>query len=211
MGLFEFIAREGVKLSREAEDQIGEALPALAVLPAAAEGARDAAAAFIYPRLWEHLREILIAPYAADALRAMHSSGLLVRLFPEFAAIDARVIRDFYHQYTVDAHSFRAIENIHRLPLAEQPWERSFADLFTELEQPELLFLALLFHDVGKGMLCEDHITGSLQAIERVFPRLDSPRRGPRHRALPDSRSSDDVREPAAPRHLRSPDHSRLC
>ncbi len=173
MGLFEFIAREGVKLSREAEDQIGEALPALALLPAAAEGARDAAAAFIYPRLWEHLREILIAPYAADALRAMHSSGLLVRLFPEFAAIDARVIRDFYHQYTVDAHSFRAIENIHRLPLAQQPWERLFADLFTELEQPELLFLALLFHDVGKGMLCEDHITGSLQAIERVFPRLD--------------------------------------
>ena len=173
MGLFEFIAREGVKLSREAEDQIGEALPALALLPAAAEGARDAAAAFIYPRLWEHLREILIAPYAADALRAMHSSGLLVRLFPEFAAIDARVIRDFYHQYTVDAHSFRAIENIHRLPLAQQPWERLFADLFTELEQPELLFLALLFHDVGKGMMCEDHITGSLQAIERVFPRLD--------------------------------------
>ncbi len=173
MGLFEFIAREGVKLSREAEDQVGEALPALAVRPAAAEGARDAAAEFIYPRLWEHLREILIAPYAADALRAMHSSGLLVRLFPEFAAIDARVIRDFYHQYTVDAHSFRAIENIHRLPLAEQPWERSFTDLFTELEQPELLFLALLFHDVGKGMLCEDHITGSLQAVERVFPRLD--------------------------------------
>ena len=172
MGLFEFIAREGVKLSREAEDQIGEALPALGLLPAAAEGARDAAAAFFYPRLWEHLREILIAPYAADALRAMHSSGLLVRLFPEFAAIDARVIRDFYHQYTVDAHSFRAIENIHRLPLAQQPWERSFADLFTELEQPELLFLALLFHDVGKGMMCEEHITGSLQAIERVFPRL---------------------------------------
>ena len=175
MGLFEFIAREGVKLSREAEDQIGEALPALALLPAAAEGARDAAAAFIYPRLWEHLREILIAPFAADSLRAMHSSGLLVRLFPEFAAIDARVIRDFYHQYTVDAHSFRAIENIHRLPLAGQPWERSFTDLFTELEQPELLFLALLFHDVGKGMMCEEHITGSLQAIERVFPRLDLP------------------------------------
>jgi [protein-PII] uridylyltransferase len=49
----------------------------------------------------------------------MHSTGLLVRLFPEFAAIDSLVIRDFYHHYTVDAHSLIAIENIHNLRHAQ--------------------------------------------------------------------------------------------
>ena len=161
--LFEFIAREGVKLGREAEEQVRGVLPALA----------DSVARF--PKLWEHLREILRGPHAAEALRAMHSTGLLVRIFPEFAAIDSLVMRDFYHHYTVDAHSFMAIENIHRLRQARHGWEKPFAEIFSELEEPELLFLSLLFHDVGKGMLCEDHVVGSLDAVERVFARLYLP------------------------------------
>ncbi len=161
--LFEFMAREGVKLGREAEEQVRGILPALA----------DSVAHF--PGLWEHFREILRGPHAAEALRAMHSSGLLVRIFPEFAAIDSLVMRDFYHHYTVDAHSFMAIENIHRLRQAKHGWERPFAEIFSELEQPELLFLALLFHDVGKGMLCENHVVGSLDAVEQVFARLELP------------------------------------
>jgi [protein-PII] uridylyltransferase len=159
--VFQYVAQHGIKLSREAEDQIREALLA---------GFDSASVA---PTLWSNLREILVASHAAEALRAMHSSGLLVRLFPEFGAIDSLVVRDFYHHYTVDAHSFMAIENIHRLSEAQQHWERPFANLFSELEQPELLFLSLLFHDVGKGMPCEDHVAGSMEAIEKVFTRVN--------------------------------------
>ena len=159
--VFQYVAKHGIKLSREAEDQIREALP----------GIFDSAAAL--PALWSNLREVLLAPHAAEALRAMHSSGLLVRLFPEFGAIDSLVMRDYYHHYTVDAHSFMAIENIHSLRHVKQNWERPFANLFSELEEPQLLFLALLFHDVGKGMPCQDHVAGSLQAIEKVFARLN--------------------------------------
>src|SRR4029077_21176427 len=157
LDVFRYVARHGVKLSREAEDQIRDALP----------GIFDPGSAL--PGLWSNLREILLAPYAAQALRAMHSSGLLVRLFPEFGAIDSLVMRDYYHHYTVDAHSFMAIQNIHSLRHVKQNWERPFANLFSEREEPQLLFLALLFHDVGKGMPCEDHVAGSLQAIEKVF------------------------------------------
>ncbi|PYU24325.1 MAG: [protein-PII] uridylyltransferase [Acidobacteria bacterium] len=161
LDVFRYVAKHGARLSREAEDQIHEALPSIF----------DSGAAL--PSLWSNLREILLAPHAAEALRAMHSSGLLVRLFPEFAVIDSLVVRDYYHHYTVDAHSFMAIENIHRLREAEKNWERPFANLFSELEEPELLFLSLLFHDVGKGMPCGDHVAGSLDAIENVFARLD--------------------------------------
>jgi [protein-PII] uridylyltransferase len=163
MEVFRYVAQHGVKLSREAEDQIREALPGIF------------APGLALPELWSNLRESFLAPHAAQALRAMHSSGLLVRLFPEFGAIDSLVVRDYYHHYTVDAHSFRAIENIHRLREAEQNWERPFASLFSELEEPELLFLSLLFHDVGKGMPCEDHVAGSLEAIEKVLARLALP------------------------------------
>jgi [protein-PII] uridylyltransferase len=161
--LFEFIAQEGFKLGRDAEEEVRKALPALG----------DSVVHF--PQLWEHFREILRAPQAAEALRAMHSSGLLVRLFPEFAAIDSLVVRDFYHHYTVDAHSFIAIESIHKLPQTQNAWEQPFAEIFSELEQPELLFLSLLFHDVGKGMPCENHVIGSLNAVEQVFTRLQLP------------------------------------
>ena len=159
--VFKYVAEHGIKLSREAEDQIREALPTIfdSGSPLAA--------------LWSNLREILLARHASEALRAMHSAGLLVRLFPEFGAIDSLVVRDYYHHYTVDAHSFMAIENIHGLREAQQNWERPFATLFSELEEPELLFLSLLFHDVGKGMPCEDHVAGSLESIEKVFSRLD--------------------------------------
>jgi [protein-PII] uridylyltransferase len=70
------------------------------------------------------------------------------------------------------------IENIHRLRQArpggqaQHDWERPFAAIFSELEQPELLFLSLLFHDVGKGMPGDDHVATGLQAVEGVFQRL---------------------------------------
>src|SRR5207302_8033327 len=85
LDVFRYVGQHGVKLSREAEDQIRDALP----------GIFDPGLAL--PGLWSNLREILLTPYAAQALRAMHSSGLLVRLFPEFGAIDSLVMRDYYH------------------------------------------------------------------------------------------------------------------
>ena len=79
------------------------------------------------------------------------AAGLLVRLFPDYSCIDSLVMRDFYHHYTVDAHSLMAIENIHRLRQPAAAWERPFSEIFSDLEQPELLFLSLLFHDVRQG------------------------------------------------------------
>ena len=42
----------------------------------------------------------------------MHESGLLGRMFPEFRKIYCRVIRDFYHKYTVDEHTLLTIRNL---------------------------------------------------------------------------------------------------
>ena len=158
--LFEFLARHGLPLSGEARRQI-ERRVSLAGESAVPAG-----------DFWPAFRRILRLPNAAAALRAMHRAGLLVLLFPEFHAIDALVIRDFYHRYTVDEHSFLAIENLHRLGRPEGEWERKYGEILGEIEQPELLYLALLLHDVGKGMPADDHITGSLEAAVTALGRL---------------------------------------
>jgi [protein-PII] uridylyltransferase len=160
LGLFEFMARHGLALSQEAERGVSEAL----------RGFRERASPF--PDLWAGFRPILVLPSAAAALRAMHRLGLLAFLFPEFCAIDSLVVRDFYHRYTVDEHSFLTMENLHRLRRPENDWERKYSETSAELERPELLFLALLFHDVGKGMPVADHIEGSLQALKGIASLL---------------------------------------
>src|SRR6202167_1970818 len=149
--LFHFMAEHGLKLSTTTEYKVEQALPALAATPP--RGAE----------LWLYLQETLVQPHAADALRAMNALRLLALLLPELKGIEALVVRDFYHRYTVDEHSFLAIENLHRLKESKSEWDRRFAELQSELEQPELLFLALLLHDSGKAVPTENHVEVSLQ------------------------------------------------
>jgi [protein-PII] uridylyltransferase len=159
--LFHFMAEHGLKLSTTTEYKVEQALPALAATPP--RGAE----------LWLYLQETLVQPHAADALRAMNALRLLALLLPELKGIEALVVRDFYHRYTVDEHSFLAIENLHRLKESKSEWDRRFAELQSELEQPELLFLALLLHDSGKAVPSENHVELSLQLTDSCTGRLD--------------------------------------
>ncbi|MGA8342602.1 MAG: [protein-PII] uridylyltransferase [Candidatus Sulfotelmatobacter sp.] len=159
--LFHFMAHHGLKLSATTEYRIEQALPALASMPP--RGAE----------LWLYLQETLLQPHAADALRAMHSLRLLTLLLPELKLIDSLVVRDFYHRFTVDEHSFLAIESLHRLKQSQSEWDKRYAELLGELENPELLYLALLLHDTGKGMPGGNHVEASLEIAGRAMDRLD--------------------------------------
>ena len=189
--LFHFMAHHGLKLSATTEYRIEQALPALAAMPP--RGAE----------LWLYLQETLLQPYAADALRAMHSLRLLTLLLPELKLIDSLVVRDFYHRFTVDEHSFLAIESLHRLKQSQSEWDKRYAGLLGELENPELLYLALLLHDTGKGVPGGNHVEASLEIANRAMDRLDV---DPKERAevsVPDRQSSGNVGGAAA-RHFRS-------
>jgi [protein-PII] uridylyltransferase len=159
--LFHFMAHHGLKLSATTEYRIEQALPALAATPP--RGAE----------LWLYLQETLLQPYAADALRAMHSLRLLTLLLPELKVIDSLVVRDFYHRFTVDEHSFLAIESLHRLKQSQSEWDKRYAELLGELEDPELLYLALLLHDTGKGVPNGNHVHASLEIANQAMDRLD--------------------------------------
>jgi [protein-PII] uridylyltransferase len=161
--LFEFTARHGIPPSPEAERQIAAHLPVL----------RER---FAFPRpapLWPTLARILALPHATMALRGMHESGVLVAVFPELEAIDCLVIRDFYHRYTVDEHTLVGIEKLSALA-APDP----FAGLAAETAEPELLLLALLFHDSGKGWPDAGHVDGSVRLAGAAMRRIGVPPRG---------------------------------
>jgi [protein-PII] uridylyltransferase len=124
--------------------------------------------------LWPALNRILSLPNAALALRAMHESGVLSAVFPEFEAIDCLVIRDFYHRYTVDEHTLVAVRNL----LSAQG---SFQALLAEIDQPGVLLFALLFHDTGKGHSGNGHVAESIELAERAMARIEMP---PREREM---------------------------
>src|SRR6516165_1317244 len=153
-------ARTGVCLSREAERSIAYIM-AHPELPQ-----RNSRVS------WPVLSEILGADYPGVALRPMHRLGLLTEALPEFRNIDSLVVRDFYHRYTVDEHSLRTIEHLQELAESPDPRAAHFSPLWRTVDRRDLLILALLLHDIGKGMPVENHVTGSLQALEIASDRL---------------------------------------
>jgi [protein-PII] uridylyltransferase len=195
--LFHFMAHHGLKLSATTEYRIEQALPALASMPP--RGAE----------LWLYLQETLLQPHAAEALRAMHSLRLLTLLLPELKLIDSLVVRDFYHRFTVDEHSFLAIESLHRLKQSQSEWDKRYAELLGELEDPELLYLAFLLHDTGKGVPGGNHVEASLDIAGRAMDRLDM---DPDERAevLFSNRQSPGTVSGAAARHFQSRDRGRV-
>jgi [protein-PII] uridylyltransferase len=158
--LFTEAARAGVPLSRRAERSIAYIMkhPELPVKNADVS--------------WATLREILSADYPGVALRPLQRLGLLSEILPEFARIDSLVVRDFYHRYTVDEHTLRTIEHLQELTESANARGAHFKELWKTAERRDLLILALLLHDVGKGMAVENHVTGSLEALESAAARL---------------------------------------
>ena len=160
---FRLMARRGFKLSPAAEQQLELARPQLA---GRFPGGGD---------FWQFLEDLLPEPHAADALRAMHSLRLLTLFLPELQGIDALAARDVSHRFTVDEHTLQAIEKLHGLRQSKSKWDERYAAILGELDQPELLNLAILLHDTGKAVTLADHIPASLAIAGKCLERLELP------------------------------------
>jgi [protein-PII] uridylyltransferase len=196
--LFEFVARHGIRVSLDAERRIAESRQPLETH-------------FSTPRpLWTAFRKILSLPHTALGLRAMHESGVLSMIFPEWASIECCVIRDFYHRYTVDEHTLVTIENLQALSATAEPGHRRFANLLAELEDPAVLKFALMFHDTGKGGEGEAHAIESAQMADAAMDRIQAPERHrsmirfliEQHLSLSAAMTQRDLEDPATARML---------
>lgn len=109
---------------------------------------------------------------AGRIFRAMHRTGILARVVPEFAPLTFLVQHEFYHRYTADEHTLVCIEQLDRvLDDTASPFP-AYRSLYERITDPAILTLAVLLHDTGKGGHTKDHTTLSSQLAARFARRM---------------------------------------
>jgi [protein-PII] uridylyltransferase len=184
--LFAFLGRHGLELAADAEARLSEHF----------QKSKDAA-----PK-WPGWRSILLQQRAAAGLRAAQASGALAAWVPEWRRIECLVVRDFYHRYTVDEHTLVGIESL------EFVEDARFRDLFAEIDRPDLLRFALLWHDIGKGS--GNHVPISRELARAIGTRAELPPLDfdtvlfliDQHLILSNVMTSRDLSDPATARHI---------
>ncbi|HEV8540202.1 MAG TPA: [protein-PII] uridylyltransferase [Nitrospiraceae bacterium] len=124
--------------------------------------------AFRTPEVSRIFRNILAGPGAvAKTLEAMHRAHLLEKIIPVFATVRGLMQFNQYHKYTVDEHSLLAVDRAEAL--AREPG--ILGEVCQEIRRKDLLHLAVLLHDLGKGRE-EDHSEVGKAIAEETAARL---------------------------------------
>ncbi|CAM4120342.1 [protein-PII] uridylyltransferase [Paracidovorax anthurii] len=86
------------------------------------------------------------------AMRLMNQTSVLGRYLWPFRRIVGQMQHDLFHVYTVDQHILMVLRNVRRFFMPEHAHEYPFcSQLAGGWDKPWLLYLAALFHDIGKG------------------------------------------------------------
>jgi [protein-PII] uridylyltransferase len=117
-----------------------------------------------------HFREILRGNRTYETLRKMHDTCVLDRFIPEFGRIRHLIILESFHRYTVDEHTLMAIRNLENLKKTSDGRLRYLADILKTVNQ-EVLYAAILFHDIGKGVSRKHEEAGYI-IIRGILERL---------------------------------------
>ena len=86
------------------------------------------------------------------AMRLMNQTSVLGRYLWPFRRIVGQMQHDLFHVYTVDQHILMVLRNVRRFFMAEHAHEYPFcSQLAGGWDKPWILYVAALFHDIGKG------------------------------------------------------------
>ncbi|MET0894737.1 MAG: ACT domain-containing protein, partial [Acidimicrobiia bacterium] len=102
---------------------------------------------------------------AIPVFETLDHEALLVRLLPEWAHVRARPQRNAYHRFTVDRHSLEAVAECVAVlddAVVDQAGgpDRGFDARVAGQARPDVLLLAALLHDVGKGRPGDHSVVG---------------------------------------------------
>jgi [protein-PII] uridylyltransferase len=97
------------------------------------------------------LKAISSFPNAFKIVSDMYKCRVLQKMIPDFEGLECRPQFDYYHHYTVDEHTILALNYIDKLIGSIPPNIEDYRKAFQKLERKDLLSLAILLHDIGKG------------------------------------------------------------
>ena len=96
--------------------------------------------------------EILKSQYnLSSILKSMKSIGIIQKYIPEFEEVVGQMQFDLFHVYTVDEHTFKVVRNMRQMHIHYAEEFKLEHELINKLPKIEILYLAGLFHDLGKG------------------------------------------------------------
>jgi len=104
------------------------------------------------------------------SLRRLHEMQVLRTIIPEFDHARGLLQFNEYHMFTVDEHSLQAVENA----IGFENDKSIVGKTYREIRDKNLLHLALLLHDLGKGFP-EDHSIVGARIAEATGDRFDLP------------------------------------
>ncbi len=98
-------------------------------------------------------------------LRSMNQTSILGRYLPNFRRIVGQMQHDLFHAYTVDQHIVMVVRNLRRFTMTEHAHEYPFcSQLMANFNQPWVLYIAALFHDIAKGRNGDHSVLGMADA-----------------------------------------------
>jgi [protein-PII] uridylyltransferase len=102
----------------------------------------------------------------------MHELGVLGRYLPEFGALTCMVQHEYYHRYTADAHVLRTIRHLDRVFIKHDQEYGHYERELRKNDDPLLLYLILLLHDIGKAEGVKGHDISGVRIAKPVLDRF---------------------------------------
>ena len=161
MQAFRFAQERGLDLSPELEDLLSRSLGQVTRTYQYARGPRA-----IFKEILSQKGRV------GRILRMMHRVDFLGRYIPEFGQLTCLVQHEFLHRYTADEHTLVCIDKLDALAQTNDPKLIAYRKIFEQLEDPFVLYLALLLHDSGKAVGARPHSEASALFAQRVAARL---------------------------------------
>ncbi len=101
------------------------------------------------------------------AFSLMHKLGVLAAYLPQWSQIVGQMQFDLFHVYTVDEHSIRLLKHINTFSYAENHSKHPICcEVYPRIQKKELLILAAIFHDIGKGRGGDHSVIGEGEAYD---------------------------------------------
>ena len=161
MRAFQVAQKHDLDLSPEAADLLSRSLRQVTRTYQYARGPRE-----IFKAILSRKGEV------GRVLRAMHRVDFLGRYIPEFGQLTCLVQHEFLHRYTADEHTLVCIDKLDALTQTDDPKLIAYRKVFEQLDDPFILYLALLLHDTGKAIGARPHSEASALFAQRVATRL---------------------------------------